>query len=116
MKRIYARFDLVNNDYLLNDYKIINDTKEFRKSQVESLIARKVPIEGKQIESFVDNESDELLLGLLHEDYNNEKSKVKIKILSYNELAEEIKKAYQVMVEQNLEDLKKSWLEYKEND
>lgn len=114
MKRIYAKFNLVNNDYIIEDYKIIEDSKEFRESQVDSLTKRGEFIETIHAANFICNNTNELVVGNVSEDLSNNKTRRKFKILSYNEVAEEIKKAYQFMIEQDLDELKQAWLNCEE--
>lgn len=114
MKKIYAKFNLVNNDYIIEDYKIIKDSKEFRESQVDSLKKRGEFIETIHATNFICNDINELVVGNVSEDLSNSKARKKIKILSYNEVAEEIKKAYQFMIEQDLDELKQAWLNCEE--
>ena len=114
MKRIYAKFNLVNNDYLIEDYRIIEDSKEFRESQVDSLKKRGEFIETIHATNFIYNNTNELVVVNVSEDLSNNKTRRKFKILSYNEVAEEIKKAYQFMIEQDLDELKQAWLNCEE--
>lgn len=114
MKRIYARFNLVGNNYLIENYKIVNDSKEFRELQVNALRKRGEAIEDIHASQFTDNESNELILGRIDGNSKNRKPKRKFRILSYNEVAEEIKHTYQFMIEQDLDELKQEWLNYKE--
>lgn len=112
MKRIYARFNLVGDNYLVESYKIVDDTKEFRVSQVKYLLKRDFKMNDSTQVLFINHDSDELAVS--DKDHSNNKPKFIFKMMSYNEVAEEIKNTYQFMIEQDLDELKQEWLNYKE--